>query len=165
MKNNSEARLVKMNSSFCLVETPKKKFISVKSQVIPSSLNHSDRFSPSKFILNLLNNAARIHSFQFHIEVNFTDLCEMTFLNRKLVKSLNDYFTTEAPDIPDMILKLETFAVEIAYYGPFLKEYIAEEFSIPSEYSFSVVAILNYLHLFNISVEDALRDIFKVSSR
>ena len=112
-----------------------------------------------------MDNAARIHSYQFHLEVTFTDLCEFTFLERKLANTISDYFTSETPDIPDIIVRLEIIALEDGYYGQFLKSYIAEEFSIPSEYSFCAVAILNYMKLFKIPVEDALCDIFQVSSR
>ena len=154
-----------MNSSLCLVETPKKKYISVKSHASPQLVLKPDRFSPSKNLLKLMENAARIHSFQFHIEVNFTDLGELTFLDRKLVNAMSEYFSSESPDIPDIIMRLEIIALEDDYYGPFLKAYIAEEFSIPSEYSFCVVAILNYMKTFSIQVEDAFCDIFQVSSR
>ena len=154
-----------MNSSLCVVETPKKKFISVQSGSGQSSVLHSDRFSPPKAILTLLSNAERIHAFQFHTEVTFSDLREMNFMNRKLVSSLNTFFTGESPDIPDVIVKLETIALEESYYGQFLKEYIAEEFSIQPDFSFCVLAILNYMNLYKLSVDEAICDIFRVSSR
>ena len=153
-----------MNSS-SLIETPKKKYISVKSHSNPPSFKVDGRFSPSKSLLKLLTNAARIHSYQFHIEVEFTNLSEMTFLDRKLVNYISEHFNSESPDVPDLIVKLETIAMEEECFGAFLKEYIAEEFSIPSEYSFCVIAVLNYMKLFELPVEDALCDIFKVSSR
>lgn len=153
-----------MNSS-SLIETPKKKFISVKSHSHPSLVKTSGRFSPSKSLLKLLTNADRIHSYQFHIEVEFTNLSEMTFLDRKLVNYLSEHFNFESPDVPDLIVKLEMIALEESYFGQFLKEYISEEFSIPSEYSFCVFAVLNYMKLFKLQVEDALCDMFKVSSR
>jgi len=152
-----------MNSS-SLIETPKKKYISVKSLSNPPSFKTDSRFSPSKSLLKLLTNAARIHSFQFHIEVEFTNLSAVTFLDRKLVDYISEYFNSESPDVPDLIVKLEIIALEESFFGIFLKEYISEEFSIPSEYSFCVFAVLNYMKLFELPVEDALCDIFKVSS-
>ena len=154
-----------MNSSMCVFETPKKKFISTKPPVTPPVISNVDRFSPSRSILNLMDNARRIHEYEFHIEVNFTDLSEMSFLTRKLVKTLSDYFMIEAPDVPDIIIKLEILAVESENFGPFLKYYVAEEFSVPSEYSFCLVSVLNYMEFFKISVDDALCDIFQVYSR
>merc|ERR1719427_2093991 len=128
-----------MNSSMCVFETPKKNFISTKPPVTPPSLVNVDRFSPSQSILSLMENTRHIHEFEFHTEVNFTDLSEMTFLTRKLAKTLSDYFMIEAPDIPDIIIRLEIFALESEKFGPFLKYYIAEEFSVPPEYSFCLV--------------------------
>ena len=154
-----------MNSSLCVVETPKKKFISVKSGASQNLVLQSHRFSPPKSILTLLSNAARIHAFQFHTEVSFSDLREMDFMNRKLASSLNSFFSSESPDIPDVIVKLETIALEESYYGQFLKEYIAEEFSIQPDFSFCVLAILNYMNLYKLSVDEAICDIFRVSSR
>jgi hypothetical protein len=142
-----------MNSSMCVVETPKKRFISVKSCKSPLSVLKAHRFSPSKHLLSLMNNVDRIHKFQYHIEVAFTDLRELHFMTRSMVHSVTDFFISESPDI------------EQDYFGQFLKEYIAEEFGIPSEFSFCVVAILNYMKLFNISVKDALCDFFSVHSR
>ena len=154
-----------MNSSLCVVETPKKKFISVKSVSCQNLVLQSHRFSPPKSILTLLSNAARIHAFQFHTEVSFSDLREMSFINQKLVSSLHSFFTSESPDIPDVIVKLETMALEESYFGQFLKDYIAEEFCIPSDFSFCVIAILNYMNLYKIPVDEAICDIFRISSR
>ena len=154
-----------MNSSSCLIETPKKQFISVKSNGGTPVLQESERFSPSKNLLKLLVSGERVHSFQFHTEVRFTDLSELSFLDRKLANSLSMYFTSESPDIPNIVVRFEMLALEDGYYGPFLKDYVAEEFSIPAEYSFCVIAILNYMNSFKISVEEALCDIFQVSSR
>ena len=154
-----------MNSSMCVVETPKKRFISVKSCKSPLSVLKTHRFSPSKHLLSLMINVDRIHKFQYHIEVAFTDLRELHFMTRSMVNSVTDFFISESPDIPDFLVKLEIIAIEQDYFGQFLKEYIAEEFGIPSEFSFCVVAILNYMKLFNISVKDALCDFFSVHSR
>ena len=108
---------------------------------------------------------SRVHSFQFHIEVSFSSLEDMEFLDSKIVQVISDYFETEVPDIPDIIVKLEIIALEDGYYGAFLRDFIAEEFKIHVEYSFSVIAVLNYIKTFNITVEEALCDIFKVSSK
>ena len=154
-----------MNSSLCAIETPKKKFISVKSKVNMPPITNQKRFSPSKDLLNLLDNANRIHAFQFHTEVSLTDLCKLDFINRNLVNHLSKFLSCETPDIPDVIVKLETIALEDGYYDSFLKKYISEEFCVSTEYSFCVVAILNYMHYFSISLEDALCDVFRIYSR
>ena len=154
-----------MDSSLCVIETPQKTFISVKTSKTKVSSKHSDRFSPSSSLLHLMDNVARVHSFQFHIEVSLIELSSLNFLSRKLTKSLEDFFKNEDPDIPDVIIQLETIALTDGYYGPFLKEYVSEEFSVPPDYSFCVVAILNYMEFFKISVEEALCDIFQVFSR
>ena len=112
-----------------------------------------------------MDNAERVHRFQFHTEVSFTDLSELSFLDRKLANALSMYFISESPDIPDIVVRLEIIAMDAGHYGPFLKCYVAEEFSIPTEYSFCIIAILNYMNSFEITVEDAICDIFQVSSR
>ena len=159
-------KFVTMNSSMCVIATPQKKFISKKDLVTPSpSSEKCSRFAPSEYLLSSMDNVTRVHSFQFHTEVNLTDLSEMNLLTRKLANSLEHFFRTENPDIPDLICQLETIALEDGYYGPFLKYYVAEEFCIPEDYSFCVIAVLNYMATFEISVEDALIDIFKFSPR
>ena len=92
-------------------------------------------------------------------------MSELSFLDRKLANALSMYLLSESPDIPDIVVRLEIMALEGGNYGPFLKSYVAEEFSIPSEYSFCIIAILNYMDSFKVTVEDALCDIFQVSSR
>jgi hypothetical protein len=154
-----------MNSSTCIIETPKKQFISVRSNGGTHVLQESERFSPSKNLLKLLDNAERVHRYQFHTEISFTDLSELSFLDRKLANALSMYLISESPDIPNIVVRLEIIAMDTGHYGPFLKSYVAEEFSIPTEYSFCIIAILNYMNSFKITVEDAICDIFQVSSR
>ena len=154
-----------MNSSICNIETPKKKYICNKPPVSPPVLKTFGRFSPSKPILELLENANRIHQFQFHTEVNFKDLSELNCISNNVIKHLSDYVNTEHPDIPNVIVQLEIIALETGFYGQFLKDYISEEFNISSEYSFCVFASLNYMEQFNLSVDVALRDLFHVSFR
>ena len=98
------------------------------------------------------------------MEVNFSSLEDMDFLTSSVVIVISDYFGSELPDIPDIVVKLETIALEESYYGQFLRDFISEEFNSPIEYFFCVVAVLNYVKTFNISVEEAICDIFKVSS-
>ena len=108
-----------MNSSLCCVETPKKNFISVHKSVAtpPSSLKFCDRFSPSISLLKLLENVARIHSYQYHMEVNFSSLEDMEFLTSSVVIVISDYFRSELPDIPDILPFI--YMVQYDSFNPF----------------------------------------------
>ena len=145
-----------IDSSFCNVKTPQKKFISSKEVVPINIADKSDkgRFSPSKDMMKLLEGLDRVHLFQFHKEVVLVELTEMPFLSVKVTKDLGEFFRRESPDIPDVIHNLETIAVTDGYYSSFLKYFVAEEFSNPEEYSFSILTVLNYMHAFSISLQD-----------
>ena len=155
-----------INSSYCNVKTPQKKFISSKEVVPINIADKSDkgRFSPSKDMMKLLEGLDRVHLFQFHKEVVLVELTEMPFLSVKVTKDLGEFFRRESPDIPDVIHNLETIAVTDGYYSSFLKYFVAEEFSNPEEYSFSILTVLNYMHAFSISLQDALLEIFQLAS-
>ena len=45
-----------------------------------------------------------------------------------------------------------------------MKEFIAEEFSTTTEFSFSVLAVLNYMTVFSVSLEEALLELFQLPS-
>ena len=97
-----------MKSSFCNMQTPQKKFISSKinAPLVTFDSTVRGRFSPSREMIQLLKGLDRVHLFQFHKDVTFVEIKELSFLSRKLVKEVGEYFLTECPDIPDVILKL-----------------------------------------------------------
>ena len=55
-------------------------------------------------------------------------------------------------------------AVSEGYFTPFLKYFIAEEFSVSVEYSFAILALLNYMNSVGASLKDALVELFKLPS-
>ena len=69
-----------------------------------------------------------------------------------------------APDIPDVVHKLELIAVTDGYYSTFLKHYIAEEFVTSEDYSFSILTVLNYMCVNSASLADTLLEIFQLPS-
>ena len=104
----------------------------------------------------------RVHNFLKHEQVEFFDL--RTFdVDIKSADMLSRFLQTNI-DLPDAILKMEEIAVVRNYFTEFLRKYLAEEYSIQEEYSFTVVALLLYQRKTGVSLEDAITDLISLSS-
>ena len=142
-----------MNSSLLVVETPHKRTISSKKVTAVDNLkNGPKRFSPSKDVTEVLKGLNRVHDYQYHREVSLVAMKNMKCLTKKLTEDLGSYFNSEVPDIPEVIFKLEEIATNDGYYSLFLKEFISEEFSTSTEFSFSILTVLNYMTEFTASL-------------
>ena len=104
----------------------------------------------------------RVHNFQLHEEVKFYPLRTLGITN-KLLEGMTKFFS-ELVDIPDTIFKLEEIAVNVNYFNDHLKVYISEEFNCQTEYSFSIISVLHYIHKYSVSLEDALSELFQLST-
>ena len=154
-----------MNSSFLAIHTPQKKLISSKSSTpLESCKSDFGRFSPSRDMIKLLQGLNRVHQFQYHKEVSMVDMKDMKILTKILTTEVGKCFNSESPDVPDIVQKLESIAMDDGTYTSFLKYFIAEEFLTPVEYSFSIFTVLNYMCLFSVSFDDAFKELFQLPS-
>ena len=152
-----------INSSFLSIETPVKASLRRKEEVTPvKSVNLSKRFKPSLTIKRQLTQLLRIHNFQFHVDIKFVPLKELG-ISVKLRNGLSEFFK-QSVDIPDTVRKHEEFAMDSKYFDSFIRDYIAEEFMCQTEYSFSIISVLHYIHLFGVSLDDALCELFEFST-
>lgn len=110
----------------------------------------------------LLTQMVRVHNFLKHEQVEFFDL--RTFdVDIKTADMLSRFLQTNI-DLPDAILKMEEIAVVRNDFTEFLRKYLAEEYSIQEEYSFTVVALLHYQRKTGVSLDDAITDLISLSS-
>ena len=89
---------------------------------------------------------------------------KMSCLTKKVTEDIGQFFNSEVPDIPEVIFKLEEIATNVGYYSLFFKEYISEEFSTSTEFSFSILTVLNYMTELGVSLEEALSELFQLPS-
>ena len=135
-----------VNSSLLVVATPQKKTISSKKVTVVDVCKIGPiRFSPSNDVIKVLMGLSRVHDFQFHREVSLVDMKKMSCLTKKVTEDIGQFFNSEVPDIPEVIFKLEEIATNVGYYSLFFKEYISEEFSTSTEFSFSILTVLTLL--------------------
>jgi hypothetical protein len=120
------------------------------------------RFCPSESDSKLLIQMLRVHSFLKHEEIEFFDL--RTFdIDHKTADLLSRFLQTNI-DVPDAILRMEEIAMDRKYFTDFLSKYLAEEYSIQEDYSFTVIALLHYLRKKQVSLDDAITELLSLSS-
>ena len=73
-------------------------------------------------------------------------------------------FLQKKIDIPDAVRRMEEIAVERGYFTDFLSKYVAEEYSILEEYSFTAIALLHYWKTKRVSMDDAITELISLSS-
>ena len=152
-----------INSSFLSIETPVKVSLRQHDEVTPvKCVNLNKRFRPTPEIQRQLAQFERIHNFQYHENIRFMPLQELG-ITKKLVSSLSEFFKQKI-DIPDTVKKYEEAAIDSKYFDAFMREYISEEFSCQTDYSFSIVSVLHYVNIHDISLEDALCELFEFST-
>ena len=151
-----------INSSALEVETPVKVFIRRKNEVTPVKCDLNKRFCPSAFLKRKLIQIDRVHYFQFHENICFLPLKDLK-ISKRILNELSKFFQSSM-DIPDLIKKHEEIALDAKYYSPLMRDYIAEEFGCLSEYSFCIISVLHYIKRFNVSSEDALCELFLMST-
>ena len=110
----------------------------------------------------LLTQIIRVHSFLKHEEFVLHDI--RTFDIDMNTADLLSRFLQKKRDIPDAILRMEEMAVERKYFSEFLSKYVAEEFSLQEDYSFTVIALLHYWNCKQISLDDAITELIALSS-
>ena len=104
----------------------------------------------------------RVHSFMKHEEVEFLDLRSFNISEKsadELSRNLQTHF-----DIPDTIQRMEEIALTRKYFTPFLSQYVAEEYSIQEEYSFTAIALLHYINRKGVTVDEAVTELLKLST-
>ena len=152
-----------INSSFLSIETPVKLSIRKQDEVTPvKCVNLNKRFKPTPDIQRQLTQFERIHNFQYHENVRFLPLKELGITNN-LVSSLSAFFK-QTIDIPDTVKKYEEAAIDSKYFNVFLRDYISEEFDCQIDYSFSIVSVLHYVHIYDVTLDDALCELFEFST-
>ena len=153
-----------MNCSSLAIETPKKIYIRDKGQT-PVKFNPDSvkRFSPSKPLQTLLKQISRAHEFIYHLEFKCLDLTEMD-VTQQLVREVRKVVIDEDPEVSDLVLKIEELAIEERKFNEFLRTYVSEEFDVDPEFSFLILSVLNYKHIFNVSVSESFVELLKLSS-
>ena len=104
----------------------------------------------------------RVHSFLKHEEVEFFDLRSFD-IDVQSADLLSRYLQSDI-DIPDAIFRMEEVAVKRKYFTKFLSKYVAEEYSIQEDYSFTAVALLHYLNSKGVSLHDGFTELLKLST-
>ena len=124
-----------------------------------TNISSSSSESSSRRILLKIN---RVHSFLEHDDVDLVDL-KIIKLSLADVKMISSSVNEAAKDTPDAILKMEENAIRKGFYSSFLSQYISEEFAVDKEFSFLVVAILQYKYHNMLSVKEAVSEILELS--
>lgn len=151
------------NCSILNIVTPVKVYIRRKEEVTPvKCADANKRFSPSLKVKKQLANIERCHNFQFHETVEFFPLTKLG-INKKLRQELSTFFQTLL-DIPDIVIKHEEIALDYEYFNSLMREYIAEEFNVQPDYSFCIISVLHYIKRFNVTVDEALHELFELST-
>lgn len=114
--------------------------------------------SDSKLLAQML----RVHFFLKHEEIEFLDMRDFGIDMR--TADFLSRFLQQKIDIPDAVRRMEEIAVERGYFSEFLSKYVAEEYSILEEYSFTAIALLHYWKIKRVSMEDAFTELISLSS-
>ena len=149
------------NSSSLGVETPQKQCLSRDTRTPVKVKKVVDRFKPSYSVRLMLKKLIRVHQFQYHQQVEFIKLEELD-MKRDIAIKIREY--VKDADISDLVLQFEDVACQKKVYDSEIQEYISEEFDIEKEFSFSVLAIFNYMKRFQLGVETALEELFFLST-
>jgi len=92
-------------------------------------------------------------------EISFCKLEEM-HLTEDNVKEIEKFFLEVQPDVPDDIMKQEEEAIYERTFTEQKKRYLAEEFQIAGEYSYSAVCVLCYSHVNKLSIQESGEKLF-----
>lgn len=110
----------------------------------------------------LLAQMVRAHFFLKHEEIEFSDLRDLGIDLR--TADLLSRFLQKKIDIPDAVRRMEEIALERGYFTEFLSKYVAEEYSILEDYSFTAIALLHYWKNKRVSMDDAITELISLSS-
>ena len=72
---------------------------------------------------------------------------------------MKEYISENMPDVPDIIIRQEEKAIDLKDYSESVRNYMAEEFEIPPDYSFMAICILNYSDEYNKSIIESAQDL------
>ena len=120
-----------------------------------------ERFKPSYSVKKILKQVKRVHNFQCHEPVKYVELDKLA-MNRETGKLICDYL--EYVDISDTVKKFEELAEDKQIYDCDIRDYLAEEWDCPVDYSYAIVAVFSYMKQNDVSVQIALQELFTLSS-
>ena len=157
---------MKINSSCCAIFTPVKGESSTGDKVTPGKDNQSDYYAsrpsrlpaPAKEHEPILVSMRKSHAFLAHGAVKYSEL-EKRGVSISSVAEIREFFQEEMPDLNDGVLKKEEEAIQDGEFTEKMKRFIAEEFDVPSEYSFLTVCLLLYCSEHSLSVSESFNEL------
>ena len=149
------------NSSHLCIETPRKDYLRECSMTPVKVGIVEERFKPTYSVKKILKQVKRVHNFQCHEPVKYVELDKLA-MNRETGKLICDYL--EDVDISDTVKRFEELAEDKQIYDCDIRDYLAEEWDCPLDYSYAIVAVFSYMKQYDVSVQIALQDLFTLSS-
>ena len=161
---------MRINSFACSIITPVKTSQFPCATITPekdsrtiNTLKRMTRCSATAEQKRVLQSMERSHKFLCHGKVKYSEL-ESRGLTLSSVEEIQRYFNENMPDIPDSILKQEEEAIELGEFCDKRRKYIAEDFEIPTEYSFLTICLLSYGIEHKVSVAESEHDLLDLFS-
>lgn len=103
-----------------------------------------------------------IHECRSHGHIKFHSIGNLSIDLSEVSKILKNLGNVKVPAIFETI---EEDVVKIGMFDEDIREYLSEEFCCIPELSFPLLCTLQYMKTFNISVEEALADLYQLSSQ
>ena len=105
----------------------------------------------------------KCHTFLHHRQIKYSQL-EKIGLETSCVTEIHNFLGQNRPEVPDIVYKQEMEGAKTGEFCNEVKEYIAEEFKILTEYSFLTLCILTFCHENKMSVTESANDLLVYSS-